>query len=212
VIAVDLLIDDGTITDAMNQLEGTLVTAAPTSVLLEVENTDPTYGIIDIYAAGVGYELNDILTVTGTISATAWSAGGTATTGVYYSYNNNLYLATTSGIFSTELPVHTAGTKSNGTVSLLYAGANATLKVTEISETGGVTKLTVSAGGAYAIPVVSGIVLTGGHGTGARVNLTYRLQSINFESYGSGFFYDAQPTVTIETINIDAIIFFMRIP
>ena len=58
-----------------------------------------------------------------------WSSGGTATSGLYYSYTNagvkNWYQATSTGTFSATPPTFTSGTGASGTygVNLTWAGA-----------------------------------------------------------------------------------------
>ena len=95
----------------------------------------------------------------GGISATAWSSGGSATQGTYYSYNNagttNFYLCGISGTFTSSGPIHTTGTTTNGTASLTYFGTLATGTAVLINT--GVSSITlVNSGVGYtSVPTVT---------------------------------------------------------
>ena len=93
------------------------------------------------------------------ISATAWSSGGSATQGTYYSYNNagttNFYLCSASGTFTSSGPIHTTGTTTNGSANLTYFGTLAT--GTAVLTNAGVSSITlVNSGVGYtSIPTVT---------------------------------------------------------
>ena len=104
---------------------------------------------------GRGYTSAPTVTISPPVSATAWSSGGAATLGTYYSYVNtgvipsrtNYYLATASGTFSSTGPTFTSGTGSSGTygVGLTFVGTLAT--GTAVLSNTGVSSITIGASG-----------------------------------------------------------------
>jgi hypothetical protein len=114
---------------------------------------------------GRNYTTPPTVTVGAPFTATAWSNGGSVTSGLYYSYANvvglvtttNYYQATSSGSFSSTAPTFQTGTGSSGTygVGLTYVGTLAT--GTAVLSNSGVASITiVDAGKGYtSTPSVS---------------------------------------------------------
>ena len=114
---------------------------------------------------GRNYTTPPTVTMSAPVSATSWSNGGSATSGLYYSYANvvglvtttNYYQATSSGTFSSTAPTFQTGSGSSGTygVGLTYVGTLAT--GTAVLSNSGVSSITiVDAGKGYtSTPSVS---------------------------------------------------------
>jgi hypothetical protein len=110
---------------------------------------------LNVSTWGRGYTTAPTVTISPPVSATAWSSGGAATLGTYYSYVNtgvipsrtNYYLATASGTFSSTAPTFTSGTGSSGTygVGLTFAATLAT--GTAVLTNNGVGSITIGADG-----------------------------------------------------------------
>jgi hypothetical protein len=82
---------------------------------------------------GKNYFTSPTVTISPPVTSTAWTSGGSASIGTYYSYSvtvgstttTNYYLATSTGTFASGSgngPVFTSGSSTNGTVSLTYSG------------------------------------------------------------------------------------------
>jgi hypothetical protein len=130
---------------------------------------------------GRNYTSAPTVTIGAPYSATAWSSGGSGTSGTYYSYNYNIYRATSSGTFSSSAPVHVTGTTANGSVDLLYVGSQA------------VATASTTITGVGTIDGVYEIVLTDINGVAETSTSTYLGYA------GSG--YTTTPTVTIVDSN-----------
>ena len=112
---------DGAIVSVDMDINGSNYSTLPTVgvVTSKVTAITPTYW-------GKNYYSTPVITIGAPYSATAWSSGGSATSGTYYSYADNYYRATSNGTFTTTGPTHTTGSTTNGTVTLLYVGTLAT--------------------------------------------------------------------------------------
>jgi hypothetical protein len=101
---------------------------------------------------GRNYTTPPTVTVSAPVSATAWSNGGAATSGNYYSYANvvglvtttNYYQAGASGTFSSTAPTFQTGTGASGTygVALTYVGTLAA--GTAVLSNTGVSSITIT--------------------------------------------------------------------
>ena len=104
---------------------------------------------------GRGYTSAPTVTLSAPFSATVWSSGGAATSGLYYSYSftvsldtfTNYYRADGSGTFSATAPQFTSGTGSAGTygVGLTYVGTLA--RGTAVLSNTGVSSITINDAG-----------------------------------------------------------------
>jgi PKD repeat protein len=100
---------------------------------LTIDNTLAVYGqtlnlqVASVAVTNMGVAYSNAPIVFGA-TATAWSASGTGTSDVRYFSGSNVYLATTTGTFSSSTsPSHTSGITTNGTVDLLWIGTTGTL-------------------------------------------------------------------------------------
>jgi hypothetical protein len=110
---------------------------------------------MDISSWGRGYTAAPTVTLSAPYTATAWSSGGAATSGSYYSYAytvsldtiTNYYRADGSGSFSATPPQFTSGTGSAGTfgVGLTYVGTLA--RGTAVLNNTGVSSITINDAG-----------------------------------------------------------------
>jgi hypothetical protein len=134
------LILDGAIKEVILDINGSGYTTAPTVTAVSSKLTG-----ITVNAWGKNYFSTPTVAISAPFSATAWSSGGSATSGTYYSYLGNFYRATSNGTFTTTGPSHTSGSTTNGTVTLLYVGtqATATANITNY----GVSSYTISESG-----------------------------------------------------------------
>ena len=112
---------DGAIASVEMEINGSGYTGAPTVNIITSEVTE-----ITSESWGKNYFSTPTVTIAPPYSATAWSSGGSGTSGTYYSYLGNFYRATSNGTFTTSGPTHTTGSVTNGTVPLLYVGTQAT--------------------------------------------------------------------------------------
>ena len=107
---------------------------------------------MDVSVWGRGYTSAPTVTLSAPFTATAWTSGGSATSGTYYSYANvvgldtitNYYLASASGTFSTTAPAFQTGTGASGTygVELTYVGTLA--RGTAVLSNTGVSSITIN--------------------------------------------------------------------
>ena len=141
---------DGRIQSINLSINGSGYTSVPTVNVITTSLTTITAN-----TWGKNYYSTPTVTIAPPFTATAWSSGGSATSGTYYSYLGNYYRATGNGTFTTSGPTHTTGSVTNGTVPLLYTGtlAVATANLTNY----GVSSYTiVTAGYGYSsIPAVT---------------------------------------------------------
>ena len=136
---------------------------------------------------GRNYYNTPTVTISAPYSATTWSSSGTATQGVYYSYVNtgatpiqtNYYLATSAGTFSSSGPTHTAGTTSNGSVSLLYVGTLAAATA-NVSTGYGVNSYTLTSA------TINGQLIYGGYGYTTTPTITIIDSTAKFVAIRSG--------------------------
>ncbi len=151
-------------------------------------------------------------------SVTAWTASGTASSGLRYYAGTRVYLCTAGGIFNaTTAPSHTAGTTTNGTATLLWLGSlgtignpfslSTTTVGTQYFYANNLYTCTIAGVPDAAFPPVhiSGVVITGTAafryaGTAATVTVnhdavTQTVRSLNLVNPGSG--YTNAPFVTI---------------
>jgi hypothetical protein len=101
---------------------------------------------------GRNYTTPPTVTVSAPVSATAWSSGGAATSGNYYSHANvvglvtttNYYQAGATGTFGSVAPTFQTGTGASGTygVALTYVGTLAT--GTAVLTNSGVSSITIT--------------------------------------------------------------------
>ena len=136
---------------------------------------------------GRNYYNTPTVTIGAPYSATAWSSGGTATQGVYYSFINtgvtpnqtNYYLASSAGTFTTTGPTHTTGTTSNGSVSLLYVGTLAAATA-NVSTGYGINSYTLTSA------TINGQIIYGGYGYTATPTITVIDSTAKFVAIRSG--------------------------
>ena len=110
---------------------------------------------MDISSWGRGYNSAPTVTISAPFTATAWSSGGAATSGSFYSHAyvdglntiTNYYRADGSGTFSATAPQFTSGTGSAGTfgVGLTYVGTLA--RGTAVLSNTGVSSITINEAG-----------------------------------------------------------------
>jgi hypothetical protein len=110
---------------------------------------------MDISSWGRGYNAAPTVTISAPFTATAWSSGGAATSGSFYSHAyvdglntiTNYYRADGSGTFSATAPQFTSGTGSAGTfgVGLTYVGTLA--RGTAVLSNTGVSSITINEAG-----------------------------------------------------------------
>ena len=107
---------------------------------------------ITMITNGRGYTSTPAVTISSPFpTASAWTSGGTATSGIVYAYQNvsispyrtNYYLATGSGSFSATAPTFITGTGSaaNYGVDLTYVGTQATANASLTNQ--GVSSITI---------------------------------------------------------------------
>ena len=112
---------DGAIASITMDINGSGYSVAPTVGVVTSKLTE-----ITVNTWGKNYYSTPTVTIAPPFTATAWSSGGSGTSGTYYSHLGNFYRATGSGTFTTSGPTHTTGSVTNGTVALLYVGTLAT--------------------------------------------------------------------------------------
>jgi len=132
---------DGEIVSVTVTIPGTGYTVPPTVSAATDRLTQVT-----VNSWGRNYTGAPSVTVSDPFTGSAWSSGGTVTTGVYIYYvdsgDKNWYYVTSGGTFTTSGPIHTSGSAANGTVTLTYAGTTAVLTPTRTNE--GVSGFTVT--------------------------------------------------------------------
>jgi len=126
---------------------GSGYTVAPTATAVSSRITK-----MDISTWGRGYTAAPSVSLTAPFTATAWTSGGAATAGTYYSYVNtvgldnitNFYLAGASGTFSAAAPTFQTGTGASGIygVALTYVGTQA--RGTAVLSNTGVSSITIN--------------------------------------------------------------------
>ncbi len=117
------------ITSALNNTAGDVNTNGK----LSIDNTAQVYGnsintqVSNVIVTNLGVGYTTAPAVFGAASA-EWTAGTSGTVYSRYFYGNNVYLATSNGVFSAiTSPSHTSGVAANGTVQLLWIGTLGTL-------------------------------------------------------------------------------------
>lgn len=117
------------ITSELRHTAGTLVT----NNKLTIDNTAQVYGqsinrqIYGTATIGMGAGYSNAPVVFGA-AINLWIPGGTAVANSRYFFDNNVYLCIIAGSFdATAPPLHTAGTVSNGSASLLWIGTIGTI-------------------------------------------------------------------------------------
>jgi len=172
-------------------------------------------------------------------TATAWAGSGTGTSDVRYYSGSNVYLATTTGTFSSSTsPNHTSGITANGSVDLLWIGTIGTLGnpfqkisvsvgtqyfygdklyVCTVAGTPSVTAPPTHSSGATGSGTATFLYI----GNPAKVSVNYQsatqtVRSLTLDNAGSG--YSAVPTLvfitnggTVNTLATASVVYFQQI-
>jgi hypothetical protein len=141
---------NGTITSVSVVIPGSGYTVAPTvSAAVDRITSFP------VTTWGKNYGLTTtVVTLDDPFIGSAWSSGGSATLNTKYYYTNtgvvpnqkNWYTCTNAGTFTTTGPIHTSGSTTNGTATLLFIGTTAIGTATFTNT--GVSGITVTNSGA----------------------------------------------------------------
>ena len=108
---------------------------------------------------GNSYFSTPTVTIADPFTGSAWSSGGTVTTGTYISYVDTgvkyWYYVSTGGTLGTSGPIHKTGSATNGTATLQYAGTTAI--ATPVMSNAGVSGYTITnAGSGYtSVPTIT---------------------------------------------------------
>ena len=87
---------------------------------LSLEMTNGSVSAINILDVGTGYDIAPTITI-----GTWWSASAAVNTNTNLSYSNRNYRVTASGTLGITPPLHTTGSATNGSTTLLYVGTPA---------------------------------------------------------------------------------------
>ena len=135
---------NGEIVSVTVTIPGSGYTVAPTVEAITDRVTDVT-----VNYWGKNYFSTPTVTVSDPFTGSAWTSGGTATLGTKYYYVNtgvkHWYECTNAGTFTVSGPLHTSGSATNGTATLLFIGTTTVL--TPVLTNAGVSSYTITNSG-----------------------------------------------------------------